>query len=107
MVRRLPVGGGPAGEEGGGGEATNVNSKAVTPAVLKAKIKIKTTITPRIRPTTPASEGKRQSGTSLGTPRGRGDKKKIKSGRPETETGMHTWTPDADVPGSRVTPTSY
>ncbi len=34
---------------------------------------------PRIRPKTQASEGKRQSGPSLGTPRGRGGKDKIKS----------------------------
>ena len=33
----------------------------------------------RIRPKTLASEGKRQSGPSLGTPRGRGDKNKLEN----------------------------
>ncbi len=45
------------------------------PAVLEVEIKHKIKVTPRIRPKTPASEGHRQSGPSLGTPRGGGSER--------------------------------
>ncbi len=49
----------------------------VTQAVLQVKMQIQ--INPRIRPTTPASQGKRQSGPSLGTPWGEGGQEQIKT----------------------------
>ncbi len=52
-------------------------SGCLIPAVLKVKMKNRTEIDPpRMRPDTPASEGKRQSGPSRGIPRGRGDTNK-------------------------------
>jgi hypothetical protein len=61
------------------GPAGDINSYGF-PAVRQVRMNIKIEITlARIRPQTRASEGKRQSGPSLGTPRGRGDKNKSKS----------------------------
>ncbi len=48
------------------------------PAVLKVEIEIKIKNTPRVRPKTTDSGGKRQYGPSLGTPGGRGGQDKIK-----------------------------
>ncbi len=64
-----------------GGEARprKPSKPAQTPRIKNPSAKFKIKITPRIRPKTLASEGKRQSGPSLGTPRGEGDENKSKN----------------------------
>ncbi len=55
-------------------------------------MKIKIQIPSRIRPKTPASEGKRQSGPSLGTPPGEGGQEQIKK-RPLIQLGTDAGFP--------------